>query len=69
MGVIEIIQLITLIWQILKALQAEDPSGEEVKETAVAVATAVGSKQDVIDVIAGLPAELLADVGKLLAGK
>ncbi len=71
MSVIQIVQLIALIWQLLKALQKEDrdPTGEEVKETAVAVATAVGSEKSVIDVIASLPADLLAEVGKLLAGK
>lgn len=71
MSAIQIIQLITLIWQLLKALQAEgnDPTGTEVKETALAVTTAIGGDQDIIKVITELPESLLADVGKVLAGE
>lgn len=70
MNVVQIIQLVVLVYSVLKEMQDEgaEPSADLVGG-AIREILGLFGKTDVVDALVAVPNQLLVDIAKLLSGK
>ncbi len=68
MNVMQIIQLVVLVFSLLKQMEGKEPSGDAVKDTITDIAQMFG-KTEIVEAVATIPGEMFLALGKLFASE